>query len=101
MGHKLFPVFYEIWVWFKICTKCSINDARPEKYLPNLTLPALFMWGDKDAYCLPEKSKVLFANCGSKDKEIEWFEGAEHSRVRLFNEERYDALISDFLARHM
>ena len=101
LGHKLFPVFYEIWVWFRICTKCSINDARPEKYLPDLTLPALFMWGDKDAYCLPEKSKVLFANCGSKDKEIEWFEGAEHSRVRLFNEERYDALISDFLARHM
>ena len=59
----------------------------------------IFIWGDKDVYCLPEKSKVLYAKCGSSRKEIEWFEGAEHSRVRLNDEDRYDALVSDFLAR--
>ena len=98
-GHKLFPVFYLIWFWFKFFTKCDINDSNPEKYMPNFDLPVLFMWGTKDVYCLPEKSKILFEKCGSEDKQIEWFEGAEHSRVRLFNEDRYDSLVSDFLAR--
>ena len=100
-GHKLFPVYYEIWFWFRFFTKCKVSDSRPEKYLPELTLPVLFMWGDEDPYCLPEKSKQLFANCGSKDKEIQWFKGAGHSKLRFNDEERYDALISDFLARHM
>ena len=100
-GHALFPVYYQIWMWFKVLTHCNINDASPEKNVPYLDLPVLFIWGDKDVYCLPEKSKELYAKCGSKDKEIEWFEGAEHSRVRLNNEERYDSLVSDFLARHI
>ena len=99
-GHKLFPVFYQIWMWFKFFTKCDINDSNPEKYMPDFDLPVKFIWGTKDVYCLPEKSQILFAKCGSKNKEIEWFEGAEHSRVRLFDENRYDALIKDFLARN-
>ena len=99
-GHKLFPVFYLIWFWFWLFTKCHINDSNPEKYMPDFDLPVLFIWGTKDVYCLPEKSKILFEKCGSKNKEIAWFEGAEHSRVRLFDENRYDSLISDFLARN-
>ena len=98
-GHKLFPVYYLIWFWFKHFTKCNINDSNPEKYMPDFELPVLFMWGTKDVYCLPEKSKILFEKCGTKDKQIEWFEGAEHSRVRLFDENRYDSLVRDFLAR--
>ena len=77
-GHKLFPVFYQIWMWFKFFTKCDINDSNPEKYMPDFDLPVLFMWGTKDVYCLPEKSKILYGKCGSKKKEIAWFEGAEH-----------------------
>ena len=100
-GHKLFPVYYQIWFWFKFFTKCNINDSNPEMYMPNFDLPVLFVWGTKDVYCLPEKSKILFEKCASKQKEIEWFEGAEHSRVRLSNEEHYDGLVSDFLARHI
>ena len=100
-GHKLFPVYYQIWFWFKFFTKCNINDSNPEMYMPNFDLPVLFIWGTKDVYCLPEKSKILYEKCASNQKEIEWFEGAEHSRVRLNNEERYDGLVSNFLARHI
>jgi alpha-beta hydrolase superfamily lysophospholipase len=100
-GHKLFPVFYEIWFWFRFFTHCSINDSKPEKYMPELNLPVLFLWGTNDVYCLPEKSKIVFAKCGSKNKQLEWFEGAEHSRVRLFDEKRYDGLVKDFLARNI
>ena len=70
-------------------------------YMPSFDLPVLFIWGTKDVYCLPEKSKILYEKCASKQKEIEWFEGAEHSRVRLSNEDHYDGLVSDFLARHI
>lgn len=98
-GHKLFPVYYLIWFWFWFFTKCHITDSNPEKYMPSFDLPVLFVWGTKDVYCLPEKSKILFEKCGSKNKEIYWFDGAEHSRVRLFDEELYDRLISDFLGR--
>ena len=100
-GHKLFPVYYQIWFWFKFFTKCNINDSNPEMYMPRFDLPVLFIWGTKDVYCLPEKSKILYEKCASNQKEIEWFEGAEHSRVRLSNEEHYDGLVSDFLARHI
>ena len=100
-GHKLFPAYYLIWFWFRFFTKCKINDSNPEMYMPAFDLPVLFMWGTKDVYCLPEKSKILYEKCASKQKEIEWFEGAEHSRVRLYDEGRYDGLVSDFLARHM
>ena len=100
-GHKLFPVYYQIWFWFKFFTKCNIEDSRPDKYMEKFDLPVLFIWGTKDVYCLPEKSKIVFAKCASKKKEIQWFEGAEHSRVRLNDEDRYDGLVKDFLARNM
>ena len=68
--------------------------------MPEFDLPVLFIWGTKDIYCLPEKSKVLFGKCASKSKQLEWFEGAKHSRVRLFDEKRYDSLVKDFLSRN-
>ena len=99
-GHKLFPVYYQIWFWFRFFTGCNINNSRPDKYMPLFNLPVLFIWGTKDVYCLPNKSEELYELCASKNKEIQWFDGAEHSRVRLFDETRYDSLISDFLARN-
>ena len=98
-GHKLFPVFYQIWWWFKRYTKCDINESYPEKYMPQIDLPILFIWGTKDVYCVPEKSQELYDACASKNKEIQWFEGATHSKVRLFDSDRYDSVIRDFLER--
>ena len=99
-GHKLFPVYYQIWFWFRFFTHCNIEDSRPDKYMSKMDLPVMFVWGTKDVYCLHEKSQILYDLCASKNKEIHWFEGAEHSRVRLFDEKRYDAIIKDFLSRN-
>ena len=96
-GHALFPVYYEIWLWFRILTHCKISDARTIKYMPDFKLPALFIWGTKDAYCLPDKSQEIFDKCASENKKLIWFDGALHSRVRLSDESRYDQVISDFL----
>ena len=98
-GHALFPVYYQIWFWFRFFTHCNINKARTIDYMPNFHQPVMFIWGTKDAYCLPDKSKELFDACAAKDKEIVWFEGASHSHVRLFDEDRYDSSVKDFLAR--
>ena len=99
-GHALFPVYYLIWFWFRLFTHCKINDARTIKYVPNFEIPVLFIWGTNDIYCLPKKSQEIFDACGSKKKEIIWFDGALHSRVRLNDETRYDGSIKDFLARN-
>ena len=69
--------------------------------MPLFDLPTLFIWGTKDVYCLPEKSKILYEKCASKEKQLEWFEGATHSKVRLFDEEHYDGAIKDFLAKKL
>ena len=101
-GHALFPVYYQIWMWFKHFTKCDIRDAKTINYVPKFdNIPVLFIWGTKDIYCLPEKSEQIYEACSSNKKEIVWFEGALHSRVRLSDEERYDAVIGDFLAKNI
>ena len=97
-GHALFPVYYEIWLWFRILTHCSINKARTIKYMPDLKLPVLFIWGTRDVYCLPEKSQQIFDACASNKKQLVWFDGALHSRVRLSDESRYDEVVSTFLS---
>lgn len=99
-GHALFPVFYQVWFWFRLFTHCNINESRPELYLPKLNIPVVFIWGENDAYCHPDKSKELFEKCGSPDKKVEWFAGAPHSRVRLSDEEHYDKVVSGFLRAH-
>lgn len=99
-GHALFPVYYQVWFWFKHFTHCNINTSRTIDYMPKFEIPVMFIWGTKDAYCLPEKSQEIFDKCASKDKELIWFEGALHSRVRLNNEDRYDGLVSDFMKRN-
>ena len=100
-GHAIFPVFYQVWFWFWLFTHCNINNSSPIKYMPEFKLPVLFIWGEKDIYCLQDKSKQIIEKCASEDKQVEWFEGAMHSRIRLSNEEHYDGVIKDFLARHM
>lgn len=99
-GHALFPVFYQIWIWFFFLTGCYIKDARPIKYMPYLTVPVIFIWGEQDVYCLPEQNDLLFDKRGSKNKQRVVFENAAHSRVRLSDEVRYDALIGEFLAKN-
>ena len=96
-GHALFPVYYQIWCWFTFFTHCKISDARTIKYMPNFDIPVLFIWGTKDAYCLPDKSQEIYEKCASKNKQIIWFEQALHSRVRLSDETRYDGEIKSFL----
>lgn len=101
MGHGLFPVFYEIWFWFRLKNGVSINKSFPYQYLPKLRIPAMFLYGKKDIYSTPEKSELLFNACGSEDKSIVWFDNGAHSHLRLNNSLEYDQAIADFFSKKM
>lgn len=100
LGHKLWPTFDFIWRWFKHFTKVSVEESNPLKYIGKVQIPVCFIWGKKDAYCLPEKSEMIWNKCISKDKEIHWFENGTHSKLRLNEPERYDSIVGDFITRH-
>ena len=100
LGHGLFPVFYQIWFWFRLKTGVSINKSFPYLYLPKLKIPAVFFYGKKDIYSLPERSQLLYDSCGSQDKSIVWFPNGAHSHIRLNNLKEYDQAIVDFFKKY-
>lgn len=56
----------------------------------------LFLYGEKDIFSIPEKSRKLFAACVAKDKKLVWFHKGGHSHLRINNTEKYDQAIIDF-----
>ena len=58
----------------------------------------LFLYGEKDIFSIPEKSRKLFAACVSEDKKLVWFEKGGHSHLRINNTQQYDQAIIDFFA---
>ena len=91
-GHKLGLTFKAIWFWFKKCTGCNIEESAPLKYIDIVQLPACFIWGKKDVYCLPEKSEIIWQKCTSQRKEVHWFENGTHSKLRLSDPNKYDEI---------
>lgn len=96
LGHRLWPTFPIIWKHFKRCTGCNINDSQPLKYIDQVKVPVCFIWGKKDAYCLPEKSEMIWEKCVAPKKEMHWFEEGTHSKLRLCDSEQYDKIVSNF-----
>ena len=99
LGHRLWPTFPIIWWYFKKKTHTNINDSQPLKYISEVKKPLCFIHGTKDAYCFPEKTKWLFEKA-NEPKEITWFENATHSKVRLFDPEKYDKVVSEFIKKN-
>lgn len=60
---------------------------------------ALFLYGTKDVFSIPEKTKQLFAACTAGRKELVWFDRGGHSHLRINNREAYDRAIIDFFER--
>ena len=97
LGHKIFPVFHLIWMWFKIYTGVSVMESNPEKCLSTLELPVLFIHSKNDKYSVPENAEKMFNNCPSKNKRLVWFTEGSHSHIRNNATEKYDQTIKDFL----
>jgi len=59
----------------------------------------LFLYGEKDIFSIPPKSRKLFAACASQDKKLVWFHKGGHSHLRINNTEKYDQAIIDFFGK--
>ena len=95
-GHKLFPVYYEVWIWMKIKTGLSARKSNPLKVAKRLNNPVLFLYSKEDKYSISKKSMDLYNEC-SCEKQIHWFEHGIHSHVRFNNTEEYDQTVIDFV----
>ena len=99
LGHKTFPVFYQIWFWFRVYTGVSVKQSNPYKLVQQLNIPILFIHTKNDKFSLPEKAQIVFDACTSQDKQIVWFDEGTHSHIRNHAMEKYDGAIKDFLTK--
>lgn len=94
----LFPVLDLVMLHIRKHAKTNVYLQKPigviGKLNPNIR--ALFLYGKKDVFSLPEKSQRLFNRCSCKDKKLVWFENGGHSHLRINNTNEYDAAIIEF-----
>ena len=70
----------------------AIRQIRPDCRI-------LFLYGEKDVFSIPKKSRQLFNACVSQDKKLVWFEKGGHSHLRINNTQQYDRAIIEFFER--
>ncbi len=99
LGHKVFPVFYLIWMWFRIYTKVSVKQSSPINLVPNVHIPVLFIHTRNDKFSVPENAVKVFDACASKEKTFVWFDEGTHSHIRNHAMAKYDSAIKDFLTK--
>lgn len=94
----IFPFLKEIALIMRF--KAGVNIKKgPLNLIDKFNKPILFLYSKEDKFSLPEKSKILYEKCGSKDKEIVWFDHGAHSHIRINNMEKYDNSIKEFLKK--
>ena len=93
----LFPVLDLVMLQIWINTKTNVYKTAPIKLIGKIKQRVLFLYGEKDVFSIPEKSRLLFAKCKSADKKVVWFDKGGHSHLRINNKEKYDNAIKDFL----
>lgn len=94
----LFPVLDLVMLHINHNTGTNVYKDKPINAIKKIKKDArvLFLYGEKDVFSLPEKSKKLFAACSAEDKKIVWFDKGGHSHLRINNTEKYDNAIIDF-----
>lgn len=99
LNRPVFPVKNLAMRQIKKHTGTDVYKTAPINVIKNVKQRVLFLYGEQDVFSLPEKSKELFAACGSHDKEIVWFDKGGHSHLRINNTEKYDQAVIDFLSQ--
>lgn len=93
----IFPVLDLVMMHIRRHTKTDVMKSSPIKVIDKIHYPILFLFGKKDIFSLPEKSKILFEKCSSDKKKIVWFDKGGHSHLRINNTEKYDNAIKEFI----
>ena len=94
----LFPVLDLVMLQINRHTKTNVYFDTPLRAFKKLKSDkkVLFLYGEKDIFSIPKKSRQLFAACNAKHKKLVWFEKGGHSHLRINNTKEYDAAIIDF-----
>lgn len=97
-NRPLFPVLDEVMWLVNKHTGTNVYTQKPIREIKKLPADCrvLFLYGEKDIFSIPPKSRKLFAACNVQDKKIVWFSEGGHSHLRINNVETYDQAIFDF-----
>jgi len=96
-GKRPFPMLYLVFFLAYIYAKARLFRETPMKYMKDIDIPILFIWSEKDIFCIKQKSEELFAACASKHKVVQFFPEGRYSHVRSSQEAEYDEAIAKFL----
>ena len=101
LNRPLFPVLQLVMRQIYRHTGTNVYKYKPISAIRKLKpdCRVLFVYGEKNIFSIPEKSRQLFAACSSEDKKLVWFDKGGHSHLRINNTEKYDQAIIDFLGR--
>ena len=94
------PVLYFVYLVFLytyLLDGANMLKKTPYKHMQDIDIPILFLWSQKDIYCTPDKSLLLYDACQSPKKDMQFFPEGKHSYVRYCNTAEYDARIDQFL----
>lgn len=78
-------------------TGVDYRDIAPIKLVREYDKPILYIFGEKDQFSLPPKSKLLFEATKSETKKIVWLPKGGHSHLRVNNREEYDNAIKEYI----
>ena len=94
----LFPVLDLVMLEINKHAKINVYKSTPIRAIKKIKKDArvLFLYGEKDIFSLPKKSKKLFKACSAEDKKIVWFSKGGHSHLRINNTEKYDDAIINY-----
>lgn len=94
-----FPVLDLCMLYIKKYAGTNVYTHSPINYIGKVKQDMLFLFGEKDVFSLPKKSRKLFKKAGCEYKKLVWFDKGAHSHLRINNTEKYDNAIMEFLAR--
>ena len=101
LKRPIFPVLQLVMMLIYRHTGTNVYKHKPITAIRKIDpeCRVLFLYGEKDIFSLPAKSRQLFAACASRDKKLVWFDKGGHSHLRINNTEKYDQAIIDFFER--
>ena len=77
----------------------DMRTANPEARLMSCKIPALFIHGTGDTLVDPKHTVKNYKACASKEKDVLWIDGAEHSVSFYKDSVRYEQALTDFFAK--
>lgn len=94
----LFPVLDEVMYLVNKHTGTNVYRQKPIREIRKLPADCrvLFLYGEKDIFSIPPKSRKLFEACSAGEKKLVWFSQGGHSHLRINNLEAYDRAIYEF-----